>query len=444
MKSLMKKIFRSISPLYKKTDDLQNDLQEYKDENAHLVSSTVKTYADYLSQALSASEGNLANLTTGYMQRNIELQLKLHEDSEILAETVSILNLWNQYEKKTDVKPEKIFFFKYACGHDLPTMNLGDNVQTIAARAAALSVTEQKNLTVDYIDRDELAFYHDEPALAVMQGWFSSLSTFLPSPDLRPVFAGVHFSRRAQKVIKALFRQKPGLYNDWEIGCRDLQTLKFCQKSGIKSYFSRCLTLTLPKREKTPQAPKIFFVDLPEDYEQYIPEGIKRDAVRICQREYPFDADILREHPELYIQLTERLLKMYREEAGLIVTSAIHCTMPAIAVGIPVVFIAPCEEAIERSSAMINLIPINTFEDLKNGTVDFAPSAPDIEPLKQLLRQNLFYSISIQCGETVNMAEVDKVRTAISQFSCIENPIVPEQKQSNTDLDSLYLDLFKK
>ena len=39
-----------------------------------------------------------------------------------------------------------------------------------------------------------------------------------------------------------------------ETGCRDMASLDFFKEQGIDCYFSGCLTLTIPKQEKTEDA----------------------------------------------------------------------------------------------------------------------------------------------------------------------------------------------
>ena len=87
--------------------------------------------------------------------------------------------------------------------------------------------------------------------LCVMQGWFSHSYYFLPSAYILPIFVGTHFTSQTQKFLHFFLARYPYYFQNKEIGCRDSFTLQFCQKYHITSYFSRCLTLTLPQRKVT-------------------------------------------------------------------------------------------------------------------------------------------------------------------------------------------------
>ncbi len=80
-----------------------------------------------------------------------------------------------------------------------------------------------------------------------MQGWFALSYDFLPLSNILPVFVGTHFTAEAQNFLKHFIARFPHYFKDKECGCRDVFTFNFLQKMGIKSYFSKCLTLTLPK-----------------------------------------------------------------------------------------------------------------------------------------------------------------------------------------------------
>ncbi|WP_086229661.1 MULTISPECIES: hypothetical protein [Campylobacter] len=96
---------------------------------------------------------------------------------------------------------------------------------------------------------------------------------------------------------------------------------------------------------------------------------------------------------------TEDLLQTYKNKAKLIVTSALHCAAPCTAMGIPVVLIAKNQENINRFSAIKGIIPIYTYDDLKNNRINFNPKSLNIEDLKQYMLQNLKLSTLKEMGE---------------------------------------------
>ena len=276
--------------------------------------------------------------------------------------------------------------------------NLGDYIQTIALEAFYKRFfPDAEQIT---LDRDELAHYRGRQALVLMQGWFSVAGNldFLPSPDLVPVFSGVHFASSLRKKLLSpgCF---PARFREIEIGCRDYSTMYFLRAAGIKAYLSRCLTLTLPKRTADPDnQKKIFWVDLPRELEAFLPPAFRENAERISQREVPFKPGGESENKARAAALLDR----YRREARCIVTAAIHCAMPCAAMGIPVLFINYHDRnaVIERWSAMHGIIPVYSEEDLHRGRLPGSiPPAPDFEDLKENILRNAYLSCLGAMGE---------------------------------------------
>lgn len=122
-----------------------------------------------------------------------------------------------------------------------------------------------------------------------------------------------------------------------------------------------------------------------------------------------------------YEEAARSLLAKYAEEATLVITSALHCAQPCLALGIPVVFIEPDKDdaTAERFSSFRGIIPIWNKEDLENGKVDFSPEVPNIEPLKELLLENLSLSIKKAHGEKIDTSRLVAVREKIATFNLL-------------------------
>jgi len=121
-----------------------------------------------------------------------------------------------------------------------PTNNLGDEIQSIAARQFLPRVDL-------YIDREyDLDKVKSEiPIKLIMNGWFKhNVSSWPPSPSIRPLFISFHIT---PLVSDKLMNKHSVSYlsDNAPIGCRDFFTLQLLKKYGIDSYFSGCLTLTL-------------------------------------------------------------------------------------------------------------------------------------------------------------------------------------------------------
>ncbi len=248
--------------------------------------------------------------------------------------------------------------------------------------------------------------------IAIMQGWFAHSYHFLPPKNILPIFVGTHFTAHIQKYLLYLLACYPRYFNDKTRGCRDLYTLEFCRKLGLKSYFSRCLTLTLPKRTPSPSQNKVFFVGLSDKFLPFIPRDIKAIAEHINQQSYVPDS-LTSAH---FFDTAKTLLMRYKNEARLIITSALHCASPCVAMGIPVIFCRQNDEQLTRFSALDGILPLYTIDDFKNNRVNFVPNAPNIESLKSAMIENLRLSVCESRGESVDLAKLNEIREFIANF----------------------------
>lgn len=227
--------------------------------------------------------------------------------------------------------------------------NLGDHIQTIA--------TEQFIKAEGGVERDGLSYYNGEPILLLMQGWFGNVKRhkhmFPPSNHIKPIFIGFHISDTKEdrefyssnNAINYFKKHEP-------IGCRDISTKLFLAKFGVETYFSRCLTTTFPTREKNPNKEKIFIVDCISD--MLIPPKILNRAEKLTHHALETETQLEKE------KKANLLLKRYKNEATLVITSRLHCALPCIAMGIPVIFIEDKHDI--RFSAIDDLIDIKHID----------------------------------------------------------------------------------
>lgn len=215
-------------------------------------------------------------------------------------------------------------------------MNIGDYVQSLAARQFLPAVDE-------YVDRDQLGAYAGEPVNMIMNAWhrlWRKCRVF--ASQINPLMVAVHVNNpedATEETIDYFKRHEP-------VGCRDFHTLEFLQAKGIKAYFSGCLTLTLGRTYRAPETERtedIYFVDyrLGEcptiDETLYPILNARKRRTRCFYRThyYPLSRDVqggLRE--------AEALVREYAR-AGLVITRNIHCALPCLALGTPVVFVIP-------------------------------------------------------------------------------------------------------
>ncbi len=238
-------------------------------------------------------------------------------------------------------------------------INIGDYIQSLAARQFLPKVDR-------YFCREELHAYSGPRTKVIMNGHFMRYpANWPPSPKILPLFISFHINpRRADGMLTCegvayLKKHEP-------IGCRDLSTLELLANKGIEGYFSSCLTLTLGNRFRHVADEDVFFVDVLFGYptwrtvfgsfngfQKAIEKGDifllgKRDRVLRAV----FGQDIVAAAEEVThvydaqtcptenrrFELAERTLERY-ERARLVVTSRIHCALPCVAMGTPVIFV---------------------------------------------------------------------------------------------------------
>ena len=175
----------------------------------------------------------------------------------------------------------------------------------------------------------------------ILNGWYrihSGNASF--SDKIFPLLTSIHINNPSevkQETIDYLKKHEP-------IGCRDHSTERFLRARGVDAYFSACLTLTLGKSYKNisyknDNAPIIFC-----DYE--FGKYPEIDKVIKSLKNYNFsDAvnttsviDSTNLNDTELLKIAHELLGKY-SKARLVVTSRIHCALPCLAMGTPVIFV---------------------------------------------------------------------------------------------------------
>ena len=269
-------------------------------------------------------------------------------------------------------------------------INVGDYVQSMAARQFLPRVDR-------YLCREELHEYAGPPTKVIMNGHFMRYpANWPPSRDIIPLFTSFHINiRRAEgmltdKGVAYLKTHEP-------IGCRDLSTLQLLQDKGIESYFSSCLTLTLGNSFRHQSDEDIFFVDVLFRYptwrsvfgsfnrlqkaiesreifllgkrEKLLDTLFSTDVVEAAERvTHVYSAQTLPTEDSRF-EMAERLLKRY-EKAKLVVTSRIHCALPCLAMGTPVIFVNGGFRQAHARRFMGNSQLFNTIEIGERGAVE--------------------------------------------------------------------------
>ncbi|MFH6769260.1 polysaccharide pyruvyl transferase family protein [Gaetbulibacter aquiaggeris] len=238
--------------------------------------------------------------------------------------------------------------------------NVGDNIQSLAAKQFLPKVDI-------FLNRERLADYKGEKTKLIMNGWFThNIHNWVPSDDISPVFVSFHMNNTAapsmlsDKGIAYLKKHEP-------IGCRDQFTADTLIAKGIDAYFTGCLTLTLDsyKVDDSLRDYKVYIVDPLYSYPR--PEKIfynvkatirnilngtafqlskkKKHLKNFISEDILNSAEFINQEPpsntytdDEKFEMAETLLKKYAK-AKLVITSRIHCALPCLALGTPVIFV---------------------------------------------------------------------------------------------------------
>ncbi len=197
--------------------------------------------------------------------------------------------------------------------------NIGDDIQSIAAAQFLPRVDL-------FVDRERLpSVSSPSPVSVIMNGWFMHTDAWPPSSTIRPAFVSFHVTPEKRELIA---RHAAYLKQFEPIGARDKGTAEFLQSLGVRSTVTYCMTLTFPRRERAPVNGRVAIVDARPIS---IPKALRRGAVNISHTMRMFSDATKLQH-------ARELLKFYRDEVSLVITSRLHCALPCMAMGIPVVF----------------------------------------------------------------------------------------------------------
>lgn len=163
----------------------------------------------------------------------------------------------NNISQKTKPKEKLKKVFKYGVMW-APTINIGDDIQTLAGINYL-----NKNGINDYvfINREDLINYDGEPVKLIMNGWYMhNIKNFPPSNKIYPIFISVHVADKnlIENNVKYFKMYQP-------IGCRDEYTVKLFESYGIEAYFTGCLTLLFD--DVNTKKSDNYLVDLDSDVE---------------------------------------------------------------------------------------------------------------------------------------------------------------------------------
>ncbi|WP_018184212.1 polysaccharide pyruvyl transferase family protein [Kaistia granuli] len=243
------------------------------------------------------------------------------------------------------------------------TVNIGDNIQTLA-------VAQHVDQAYDLVDRDFLHAYSGEPVVVVMNGWFThEPQNWPPSPAITPIFFGFHMTPDAAEAYR---HSRDYFARFAPIGCRDKATAEILKSWDVDAYVSGCATMTFPTRSEEPRQPKLVLVDQP--FKHFL-SGERRGHVSISHEVPSYMSRATK------FQVAKDMLEFYRDHAGMVVTSRIHCAMPCAAMGIPTVYTG-IQEGRTKVIDMIGIPSAQTKRFPRTRLAELSVKAPNFEDVK--------------------------------------------------------------
>ena len=290
--------------------------------------------------------------------------------------------------------------------------NIGDYIQSLAAKQFIPKVDF-------FVNREELNSYSGYPIQVIMNGWFLHEPKAWPPSDLiAPVFLSFHLNTDAYSILEEKISVEY-MRNYEPIGCRDKTTVGILHGKGIKAYYTGCLTLTLGLKYRAVGKKRntIYIVDPYFDRKRqkirtmltalrnfgkakHIAKKMyKIDSLRLTSKKgikyllgaaaffsqyhKVVDEKILlnadyRTHilkdtefadEQKKIEYAEHLLGLY-SEAKLVLTSRIHCALPCLAIGTPVIYVDNENKGSSsacRLSGLLELLNVMVFRADKRG-----------------------------------------------------------------------------
>ncbi len=259
--------------------------------------------------------------------------------------------------------------------------NIGDYIQT----KAVIDMIHPINHKV--LDREALNKFKGSKLKTIINGWFmENPKNWPPNNNISPLFISFHINPSAERDLL-----KPESLNYLKqyqpIGCRDTYTQNLLQKHGIKSYHSSCITTTF-KRDKyitnktQPEGvivigafdrlnPKIDYSSLYRLLLSLIKYPIHK--LKYILKKQSFENHLRNQNilVKRYQQITKRKISSHNQglklandmlkeiaKSEIIITSRIHAALPALAMGLKVIFI---NEGLSHKNHKTRIADVNKF-----------------------------------------------------------------------------------
>jgi hypothetical protein len=290
------------------------------------------------------------------------------------------------------------------------TENIGDDIQSYAAACLLPQVDY-------YIEREHMDVFRpqeQEVVSTIINGWFMDNKLGWPiSPCINPLYLSMHFQEQDSMQIGDLFLTGIGgedLKEHAPVGCRDTATQDILERNGIKTYFSGCVTLTLPMRQKKKTKNSyICLTDVSEETEVYIRKVYPDLDIRVIEHVPDRMEPLVNQNADWKVRFArvEELLDLY-QNAEAVVTTRLHCAMPCLAMGVPVLFLQPASVYDPgRMTGLKELTHFASTADFLAGKAEFDLKNPPANPDTYLVyRKEIMDRVSAFVEESAKSGDV--------------------------------------
>lgn len=303
---------------------------------------------------------------------------------------------------------------KYGVLFNRRTENIGDDIQSYAQMRFLPQI--------DYvIDRERLdTFSCEEKVAVIMNAWYMyNKSNWPPSASIYPLLLSMHIAEDDYFGIGTKFLDGLGgdyLRNHGPVGARDESTLNLLQKKEIESYWSGCMTLTIEQFPNISKDGNVCFVDLDEEISNFLEKEYSDISIVYLSHivEYINDEKTFEDR----IERVKKLLKRY-QAASYVVTSRLHCALPCLALGTPVVLVYK-EEYDSRMSSFLPILNVTTRDDILNGKFRFDFLNPpqnkdEYKKIRANLENRCRHFIDDLKGQSISVSNEDNRKVTLWQ-----------------------------
>lgn len=256
------------------------------------------------------------------------------------------------------------------------TKNIGDDIQSYAASKLLPQVDY-------YIDREQMDIFRpleNEPVNTIMNGWFMYNKLAWPvSPCINPLYISMHFWKHDALGIGSDYLDEFGredLCAHGPVGCRDTETRQMLEEKGIPTWLSGCVTMTLKPIYPKTEGDYICLVNVSERLEKWVRTRYPNEKFIVVDQEAENMVRQEADWTERFANV-EKLLTLY-QNAKFVFTTRLHCALPCLALGTPVVLVSQQDIAeTGRFDGLRQYVRCAAEEDLLTGNTVYNLQSPE-------------------------------------------------------------------